>query len=103
MNDVLLLISETHLSDAIGNDIATETSREVFCETMSISQSEFLAAGQMGIRPEFKFRVWAHEYNGESKVRYNGKEYDIYRTFAQHDRMELYCKEVTANGEFNSD
>lgn len=103
MHDILLLIGETHSPDAIGNDIATETAREVFCETMSISQSEFLAAGQMGIRPEFKFRVWAHAYNDERKVRYGGKEYDVYQTFAQHDRMELYCKEVTANGEVDSD
>ena len=88
MNDVLTLICVSYTTDEIGNDRESIAETDVFCEVTSASRAEFFSAAQAGLRPEYKFKIWAHEYDGQTKVRYDGREYDI---------VELYAKAVTAN------
>lgn len=97
MNDVLTLICANYTADEIGNDRESTVETDVFCEVASASRAEFFSAAQAGLRPEYKFKIWAHEYGGQTKVRYDGREFEIYRTFKLHDTIELYAKEVTAN------
>ena len=97
MNDVLTLICVSYTTDEIGNDRESIAETDVFCEVTSASRAEFFSAAQAGLRPEYKFKIWAHEYDGQTKVRYDGREFEIYRTFKLHDTIELYAKEVTAN------
>jgi len=67
----------------------------IFAEKGSITQSEYEAAGQKDLRPQYKFTVYAFEYNDETKLEYNGCEYYIYRTYQKEDsdKIELYTAE----------
>lgn len=68
--------------------------REIFARQDSISRSEFHAAGQDGLRPEYRFTVFACEYNDEPECEHNGQRYAIYRTYhvPGTDDMELYVQ-----------
>lgn len=53
---------------------ATETeSVTICCEVDSITQSEYATAGVKDIKPSYKFTVWAHEYNDQTELEYNGQ------------------------------
>ena len=90
---VIKLISKRYEADALAQQITRETSREVFCRVMSISQTEFFAAGQAGLRAEHKVTMFHGDYEGEETVELEGVRYRVYRTFlAKHDRVELYLR-----------
>lgn len=92
MSDVLKLITESFTTDRYGNEVATETKTEVFCEVYSISQNEFFSAGKEGFRPSFRFDVFFDDYDDQQIVEYNGKRYSVYRTYRNNDTMELYAE-----------
>jgi SPP1 family predicted phage head-tail adaptor len=87
------LISKTYSSDDIGNQIETAAEKEIYCTIESISQSEFFASGQTGLKPEYKLIMWRFEYNGAKNVKLQGKTYSIYRTYCNNDKIELYLSE----------
>ena len=101
--------------------------REIFAQVESVGRNEYFAAGQNGIRADYRFRVFAAEYLpgqfDQRECEYNGERYVIYRTYqpdayARHnnystkegsvtrssyvsdaDRVELYAgKRVGVNG-----
>lgn len=92
MTDVLTLVAQTVTLDDYGNEVATETEREVFCEVDSITQSEFYQAANTELNPEHKFTIFFGDYEGESIVKYNGVRYSIYRTYRADDNLELYAE-----------
>ncbi len=92
MSDVIKLIKQTITFDAYGREIATETSTTVFCEVNSISQSEFYAAADTELNPEYRFTIFFGDYDGESIVEFDNKRYSIYRTFRSDDDLELYVE-----------
>ena len=92
MTDVLTLVAQTVALDDYGNEVATETEREVFCEVDSITQSEFYQAANTEMNPEHKFTIFFGDYDGESIVKYNDVRYSIYRTYRADDNLELYVE-----------
>lgn len=99
-SDVITLISETVTADASGVERTTTTSRTIFAQVDSITRAEFFEAGRAGLNPQFKFVVFAGDYEGETIAEYKGKRYAIYRTYlARDDRLELYAqREGGTNG-----
>lgn len=99
MNDVVKLQTVVYSVDASGNEIATPTPREVFCDVRSVTRSEWYDAGQQGIRLSYVFRLSHYvDYNGEPTVLYKDwtgteKEYTIVRTYRDGDAIELTCSE----------
>ena len=93
MNEFIYLVDESFEADEIGNDTAILTERGVWADVDSVTQSEYNMAAQNGLKPEYRFRVWANEYRGAQKVKYGGKQYRIYRTYKNLDLMELYVEE----------
>lgn len=93
--DDIKLIQQTISVDTYGNEYATETPRTIFAGIDSISQSEFYAAANTELNPEFKFSVFFGDYQGEELLEYNGVRYWIYRTFRAGDYMELYAERKT--------
>lgn len=94
----LTLISYTRQLDEYG--VARDqqrVAREVFAQVESVGRTEFFAAGQNGIRPEYRFRVFAAEYHGERECEYNGERYAIYRTY-QPDAYTRHDNYGTAEG-----
>lgn len=101
-SNVITLLSNTRSQDATGvwRD-GEETQREIFCQVDSVSRAEFFAAGQSGLRPEYRFTVFFVDYQGETRLIYNGARYAVYRTYhARTDELELYVqREVGVHGQ----
>lgn len=93
-SDVIKLIPITYAKDANGIPRATEGEpREVMCQVNSVSRNEFFEGGRNGLNPEFVFRVFFGDYEGERLVEYQNKRYSIYRTYlGRNDMMELYAE-----------
>jgi len=93
--DVVKLISITVTENDMGDIIETPVEREVFADKQSIRQSEFYQAAATGLRPELMFVVRTIEYNGETRLKYNGKIYDIIRIYDKDGELtELVCQGV---------
>ena len=92
MADVLYLISQTISVDDYGNEVETETQRQVYCEVNSITQTEFYAAANTELNPELRFDIFFGDYHGEDVIEYQGNRYAIYRTYRTGDTLELYCE-----------
>ena len=92
MADVLILISKAITVDAYGNESAQESERTIMCEVYSISQTEFYAAANTELNPEFRFNVFFADYEGEEICKFNGQRYAIYRTYRSGDMLELYVE-----------
>lgn len=90
--DVINLVSQTITIDTLGKEIATESTKTVYCEVNSITQSEFFAAANTELNPEYRFTIFFGDYNGEDIVVYNGVRYSVYRSYRAGDYMELYTE-----------
>lgn len=90
--DVLKLIKRAITLDDYGREVATETTRTIYCEVGSITQSEFYAAANTELNPDYRFTVFFGDYEGEELVEYNGERYVIYRTYRTGDDLELYVE-----------
>lgn len=92
-DDVILLVNSCFIDDEIGQKIPRETTRQVFCRVGNIARSEFFAAGQNGLNPEYRFDVFRGDYNGERTVVFHNCRYSVYRTYASNnDTIELYVE-----------
>lgn len=96
------LISVTYAEDSIGQKIAVETQRTVFCAVDSISRAEFYDAGRNGLKPEYRITLFAPDYNREEALILNGVRYGIIRTYQnRNETIELYVERLT--GELNGE
>lgn len=88
------LISETYTQDVNGVWRDTNESKEVFCQVHSVTRSEFFNAGRNGLNPEFRFTMFAGDYDGQRTIEYNGNTYAVYRTYIVPgtDYIELYVE-----------
>ena len=92
-SETIKLISVTYANDEYGVSRKTETSREVYCNVSSVSFSEFFQGGQAGLKPEYRFTMFAPDYANETIVEYNEVRYSVYRTYkARNDSIELYVE-----------
>lgn len=95
-SNTCVLISKTYTLDALNQQIASLTTREVFCNIQSVTQSEWFNGGQQGLKPEYKVTMFAPDYEGEEIVSLNGTQYSVYRTYLRQDEnIELYLEKRT--------
>jgi len=88
--DTADLIRVTHSG---ASDEVSETSRTVFAHKTGVVRTEFYAALQNNLKPTATFLIRSIEYEGEQKLRHEGKEYLIIRTYDRGDDiMELVCQ-----------
>lgn len=91
ISDVLNLISYEIVKDEYGVGRKTEVSRQVYCDVHSVTQTEFFAGQQSGLKPNLKFTIFSGDYNGETVLEFHDEKYTIYRTYnANSDYIELY-------------
>jgi len=84
-NDILSLVKEELGTNEFGDSVSSETVREVFCEVRSVGMKEKYQAQAIGLLPELVFVLADYyEYDDEQKVRYQGKEYRILRTYIKN-------------------
>jgi len=92
-DDVITLYREVRTQDEYGRWMeGTPVRREVYARVLSISRQEFFDAGQNGLKPAYRFDVFAGDYQGEAVVEYHGATYSIYRTYEAGDYMEMYAE-----------
>lgn len=104
-SDEIGLLAVTYTYDDIGQSIATETSKTVYCDLQSVSGNESSLAGQRGIHAEARAVMCKEDYSGEDRVRVgndtilNPGTYTVYRTYYNDKTVELYLTEkVDADG-----
>ena len=92
-SDVISLITTIYTKNSIGEEVAEEIERQVFCDVRNVTMSEWFDGGRNGLRPDYMFKVFAGDYYGEHVVRYHGVTYEIYRTYERRDDfIELYVQ-----------
>lgn len=75
-------------------DAEREEKNDVFARVESISQAEFFAGAQAGLKPEYKISLRADDYSGQPLVIARGKRYSVYRTYTRTDqKTELYVSD----------
>lgn len=75
-------------------DATHEEKTDVFARVESISQTEFFAGAEKGLKPEYKISLWTDDYNGQPLVIVSGKRYSVYRTYTRADqKIELYVSD----------
>lgn len=90
---VITLVGKARTQDSNGIWKTTNTNRDVFCQVDSVSASEFFEGGRNGLNPEYRFRMFFGDYEGESELIYDGKAYAVYRTYqGRNDTIELYAE-----------
>lgn len=92
MNNIAYLVTNNYQEDEIGQDISERTEQEVFCEILSISQSEFFEAAQSGLKPQYKIKLWEEEYDGQDEVRIGDEYFRVYRNYTVNGMTELYLE-----------
>ena len=58
-SDVVSLIAQTFVQDEIGQEIAEETKRDVFCNVSSITRNEWFEAAKSGFQPNALWNIKA--------------------------------------------
>ncbi len=97
-NDIINLLTVTTTTDELGNQIETETPREVFANELGVTSSEFYDAAAQGLKPEKRFEIYSFEYQDETKLTHEGTEYRIIRTQKNGEKLRLTCEKVIGDG-----
>ena len=66
----------------------------ILANRLPVYSSEFYQANREGISIEEAFEIHTMEYNGERKVEYEGREYNVRRRFHNGEFTELYCESL---------
>ena len=82
------------ITDAIGNQVFTEETTEVWGDRVSPTRAESATAGQMGMVAEATVVVHTDDYAGQTVSELDGHRLIIYRTFSPTpDLVELHMGE----------
>lgn len=96
LDSVCELLSKETTTDELGQEVEvndSEAKRQVFCSELSVSRTEFFAAGQLDRKPQMIILVNSEEYDQEMYLEYETVQYVIYRHFMRADgHTELYCE-----------
>ena len=97
--EVINLISTSEGTNSLGDPIKIFVESEnIFADKQSIRQSEFYQAAAVGLKPEITLVIRTIEYNQESLLKFNGKKYNIIRTYEKDNEfIELICNGVVNN------
>ena len=92
-SDVAYLLTDTYSQNEYGVMVKETTKNKVFVKVSSVTSQEWFEGGRNGLNPQFRFEMFAHDYNDEEVIEYNNKQYTIYRTFLKTvDTIELYTE-----------
>lgn len=87
--DEITLITETQPEEKTNengfDNPAIELPATVFCNRRSVGQNEYYKAQQAGKQLELKIEVHTADYTGEVLVEFEGKRYNIIKTYYPPD------------------
>ena len=78
--------------DELRQAVKTEIKTSVMVEVKSVTRAEWDAAGRHGHKPQIVLITPRFNYSEETAVDFEGKRYEVYRTFANGDNIELYLE-----------
>lgn len=81
-----------------GEIIKTYVWNKIFAQKMSVKQSEFYSAANVGLKPELTFEIYLFEFNYQEELKYNGKIYSILRTYEKGEKIELVVSSQVSGG-----
>lgn len=110
-NYTVNLIKNETTYDELGNPINMGTKQKVLCHLAEVGFNEFYNAQVADLKPEIKFIIKRFEYSGEKKIEFEGKIYQVIRTYYEasqgqthrknalkFDEIELTCERVVGDG-----
>ena len=91
---------KVYQGDEWGNQIPVDFMRlPILCKLQSVGRNEFYSAAASGYRPELIFVIHAYEFYDVKQVEFEGKAYDVIRTYRRDfEEMELVCGAVAGSG-----
>lgn len=97
---LIALIKTRRTQNELGEELNEEVSRrEVFATLHSITMQEYTRAGQEGLRPQIMVKIYAEEYENETKVELEGTPLHVYRTYlSKGNFIELYLEGGMTDG-----
>lgn len=102
----ITLIREIPAAHGVGVPVKVRKHTES-CTVKSIGQQEFYQAMATGLKPEVKIVLdWPENYCGEKRCRFEGKNYEILRTYESETNeieLTLYPEAGIARGEAEPD
>lgn len=95
-DDEVILLATTIIQDEYANEVETEVQRTLLCNEESVGRNEFYNAARAGLKPTLIITIKYFEYEGEKRLIYKGKHYQVDRTYSQDkEDIELICSEAT--------
>jgi hypothetical protein len=94
---VINFVALTYTKDAIGQEVAVPTSRQVHANEFSRSAGEFYTAGAQGLKPERQYQVRAIDYEDEPRLVADGIEFAVIRVDRRGEWTRLICQRNVAN------
>lgn len=94
---VIELVALTYVTDAIGQDKAVPTSRQIYANEFYLSAGEFYTAGAQGLKPERQYQVRAVDYQDEPLLVADGVEFAVIRVDRRGEWTRLTCQRNVAN------
>lgn len=92
--DVINLIDQSPSGHGLF-EATTETTSTVYCTVKSVGMNEFYRAKEYGLAPSIVFTLTdAADYAGQKFVTWNGKLYEVIRTYQTGLGIELTCEEA---------
>ena len=96
-NEIAYLCKEIITQDKYLNENVDLQEREVFVKAKSVGSREFYQAATADFHPTVTLELADYyDYEGESVVRYDGKLFDVVRTYRPGNRLELILQERIA-------
>ena len=98
--EVIWLITENRRAHGVHEEV-TDTERMVYCTVKSVTRSEYYAALNAGIQPEYIFELaLAEDWHGERLCRFHDQKYRIIRTYETEDgSLEMTVERSDVHGE----
>lgn len=91
-NELIKLIAYSESTDMYGITRRASSEKEIFAKIESVGTNEFYQAAASGLKPTIKFVIADYlDYSGEKEVEWNGKEYNVLRTYRKNNTLEITC------------
>lgn len=92
--DEIALIEVGRTQGENGYPVETECRKEVFADVRSVKRSEFYKSLQAGLELSAAFLLRICDYEGQTRIEYEGKRYDVERVYTgDGELVELNCSE----------
>lgn len=89
----ITLYSVSYVTDGLMQPTPVYSSRTVYADVRSTGRREWQAAREQGLNPELEATMFGPDYEGETIVEIEGKQFTVYRTYqGRNDELTLYLE-----------